>query len=243
VILAGRPSMGKSSAAVNMAENAAIRFGVPVAIFSLEMSKEQLAMRLLCSQSEVSLQKVRTGYLGNEDWPRLTTGAGLLTAAPILIDDSASLSVLELRAKCRRLKAEKKLGLVVIDYLQLMKGSTPAENRVQEISQISRGLKGLAKELEVPIIALSQLSRAVEQRGGGGRPQLSDLRESGADVVVFVYREVVYKPDTPEPGKAQLIVAKQRNGPTDDVDMTFLRECTKFVPYSPVMSGETEPGF
>jgi replicative DNA helicase len=248
VILAGRPSMGKSSAAVNMAENAAIRFGVPVAIFSLEMSKEQLAMRLLCSQSEVSLQKVRTGYLGNEDWPRLTTGAGLLTAAPILIDDSASLSVLELRAKCRRLKAEKKLGLVVIDYIQLMKGSTPAENRVQEISQISRGLKGLAKELEVPIIALSQLSRAVEQRGGGGRPQLSDLRESGAleqdaDVVVFVYREVVYKPDTAEPGKAQLIIAKQRNGPTDDVDMTFLRECTKFVPYSPVMSGETEPGF
>ncbi|HXS81898.1 MAG TPA: replicative DNA helicase [Methylomirabilota bacterium] len=248
VILAGRPSMGKSSAAVNMAENAAIRHGTPVAIFSLEMSKEQLAMRLLCSQSEVSLQKVRTGYLGNEDWPRLTTGAGLLTAAPILIDDSASLSILELRAKCRRLKAEKKLGLVVIDYLQLMRSSTPAENRVQEISQISRGLKGLAKELEVPIIALSQLSRAVEQRGGSGRPQLSDLRDSGsieqdADVVLFVYREVVYKPDTPEPGKAQLIIAKQRNGPTDDVDMTFLRECTKFVPYSPVMSGETEPGF
>jgi len=248
IILAGRPSMGKSSAAVNMAENAAIRHGTPVAIFSLEMSKEQLAMRLLCSQSEVSLQKVRTGYLGNEDWPRLTTGAGLLTQAPILIDDSPSLSVLELRAKCRRLRAEKKLGLVVIDYLQLMKSSTPAENRVQEISQISRGLKGLAKELEVPIIALSQLSRAVEQRGGSGRPQLSDLRDSGsieqdADVVVFVYREVVYKPDTAEPGKAQLIIAKQRNGPTDDVDMTFLRECTKFVPYSPVMSGETEPGF
>src|SRR5262245_27198977 len=248
IILAGRPSMGKSSAAVNMAENAAIRHGTPVAIFSLEMSKEQLAMRLLCSQSEVSLQKVRTGYLGNEDWPRLTTGAGLLTAAPILIDDSASLSILELRAKCRRLKAEKKLGLVVIDYLQLMRSSTPAENRVQEISQISRGLKGLAKELEVPIVALSQLSRAVEQRGGSGRPQLSDLRDSGsieqdADVVLFVYREVVYKPDTAEPGKAQLIIAKQRNGPTDEVDMTFLRECTKFVPYSPVMSGETEPGF
>ena len=460
IILAGRPSMGKSSAAVNMAENAAIRQGVPVAIFSLEMSKEHLAMRLLCSQSEVSLQKVRTGYLGNEDWPRLTTGAGLLTQAPILIDDSPSLSVLELRAKCRRLKADKKLGLVVVDYLQLMRSSTQAENRVQEISQISRGLKGLAKELEVPIIALSQLSRAVEQRGGSGRPQLSDLRDSGcltadarvlradsgaevtmgellasgernipvwtvddsyrvvqgtmshvfpsgekevfemrltsgrsikasanhpfltldgwrrldqlspgdrlavprrvpepvdrqewpealvvlaahmigdgclaprqplhytsadhanlaavedaarhsrgrlmtlarvlkspelhslaesdlfwdeihsieslgvqpvfdatvpgmhnfiangivthnsieqdADVVLFVYREVVYKPDTAEPGKAQLIIAKQRNGPTDDVDMTFLRECTKFVPYSPVMSGETEPGF
>ncbi len=248
VILAGRPAMGKTSAAMNMAENAAIRHNIPVAVFSLEMSKEQLALRLLCSQSEVGLHKVRTGYLGNEDWPRLTTGAGLLTAAPILIDDSPALSVLEVRAKCRRLKAEGKLGLVVIDYIQLMRSSTPAENRVQEISQISRGLKALAKELSVPIIALSQLSRAVEQRGGGGRPQLSDLRESGAleqdsDVVIFVYREVVYKPATPEPGKAQFIIAKQRNGPTDDVDMTFLRECTKFVPYSPVMSGETEPGF
>ncbi len=248
VILAGRPSMGKTSAAMNMAENAAIRHNIPVAVFSLEMSKEQLALRLLCSQSEVALHKVRTGYLGNEDWPRLTTGAGLLTQAPILIDDSPALSVLEVRAKCRRLKAEGKLGLVVIDYIQLMRSSTPVENRVQEISQISRGLKALAKELSVPIIALSQLSRAVEQRGGGGRPQLSDLRESGAleqdaDVVIFVYREVVYKPDTSEPGKSQLIIAKQRNGPTDDVDMTFLRECTKFVPYSPVMSGETEPGF
>jgi replicative DNA helicase len=248
VILAGRPGMGKTSAAMNMAENAAIRFNVPVAVFSLEMSKEQLALRLLCSQSEVGLHKVRTGYLGNEDWPRLTTGAGLLTQAPILIDDSPALSVLEVRAKCRRLKAEGKLGLVVLDYIQLMRASTPVENRVQEISQISRGLKALAKELSVPIIALSQLSRAVEQRGGAGRPQLSDLRESGAleqdsDVVLFVYREVVYKPDTAEPGKAQIIIAKQRNGPTDDVDMTFLRECTKFVPYSPVMSGETEPGF
>jgi replicative DNA helicase len=248
VILAGRPAMGKTSAALNMAENAAIRHGVPVAVFSLEMSKEQLALRLLCSQSEVPLHKVRTGFLGNEDWPRLTTGAGLLTAAPILIDDSPAQTVLEVRAKCRRLKAEGKLGLVVIDYIQLMRSSSPAENRVQEIAQISRGLKALAKELDIPILALSQLSRAVEQRGGGGRPQLSDLRESGsleqdADVVLFVYREVVYKPDTAEPGKAQLIIAKQRNGPTDDVDMTFLRECTKFVPYSPVMSGETEPGF
>src|SRR5262245_8326884 len=248
VILAGRPSMGKSAAAMNMAENAAIRHGVPVAVFSLEMSKEQLAMRLLCSQSEVPLNKVRTGYLGNEGWPRLTTGAGLLTAAPIVIDDSPALSVLEVRAKCRRLKAEGKLGLVILDYIQLMRSTVPAENRVQEIAQISRGLKALEKELSIPIIALSQLSRAVEQRGGHGRPQLSDLRESGAleqdaDVVLFVYREVVYKPDTAEPGKAQLIVAKQRNGPTDDVDMTFLREFTKFVPYSPVMSGETEPGF
>jgi replicative DNA helicase len=248
VILAGRPAMGKTSAAMNMAENAAIRHGVSVAVFSLEMSKEQLALRLLCSQSEVGVHKVRTGFLGNEDWPRLTTGAGLLTQAPIYIDDSPSLSVLEIRAKCRRLKSEGKLGFVVIDYLQLMRASSPVENRVQEISQITRGLKGLAKELGVPILALSQLSRAVEQRGGGGRPQLSDLRESGsieqdADVVMFVYREVMYKPDTAEPGKAQIIIAKQRNGPTDDVDLTFLRECTKFVPYSPMMSGETDPGF
>ena len=156
--------------------------------------------------------------------------------------------MLEIRAKCRRLKSEGKLGLVVIDYLQLMRPSGPVENRVQEISQISRGLKALAKELSVPIIALSQLSRAVEQRGGSGRPQLSDLRDSGsieqdADVVMFVYREVVYKPDTPEPGKAQILIAKQRNVPTDDVNLTFLRECTKFVPYSPTMSGETESGF
>jgi replicative DNA helicase len=237
-----------TSAVMNMAENAAIRSNVPVAVFSLEMSKEQLALRLLCSQSEVPLHKVRTGFLGNEDWPRLTTGAGLLTGAPIYIDDSPAQSVLEIRAKSRRLKSEGKLGLVVIDYLQLMRPSGPVENRVQEISQITRGLKALAKELAVPIIALSQLSRAVEQRGGGGRPQLSDLRDSGsieqdADVVMFVYREVVYKPDTPEPGKAQIIVAKQRNGPTDDVDLTFLRECTKFVPYSPTMSGETDSGF
>lgn len=237
-----------TSAVMNMAENAAIRHNIPIAVFSLEMSKEQLALRMLCSASEVALHKVRTGFLGNEDWPRLTTGAGLLTQAPIMIDDSPAQSVLEIRAKCRRLKAEGRLGMIVIDYLQLMRSSTPAENRVQEISQISRGLKGLAKELGVPIIALSQLSRAVEQRGGGGRPQLSDLRESGsieqdADIVLFVYREVVYKPDTPEPGKAQIIIAKQRNGPTDDVDLTFLRECTKFVPYSPIMSGETEPGF
>ncbi len=179
VIIAGRPGFGKTSLAMNMAENAAIRFKIPVAIFSLEMSKEQLVMRMLCSQSEVALHKVRNGFLGQEDWPRLTTGAGLLQAAPIMIDDSPALNTLEIRAKCRRLRAENKLGLVVIDYLQLMRVAGTAENRVQEISQITRGLKALAKELKVPIIALSQLSRAVETRGGGGRPQLSDLRESG----------------------------------------------------------------
>ncbi len=250
IIVAGRPSMGKTSLAVNMVENAAIRHGVPSAIFSIEMSKEQLVLRLLCSQSEVALHKVRNGFLGQEDWPRLTTGAGLLAQAPIMLDDSAAPTVLELRAKCRRLKAEGKLGLVVIDYLQLIRAAGRAENRVQEISQITRALKALAKELDVPIIALYQLSRAVEQRTGKDkRPQLSDLRESGSveqdsDVVLFVFREEYYKPDDPAlKGKATIIIAKQRNGPTGDVTLTFLREFTKFVPYSPMMVGETEPDF
>ena len=218
VILAGRPAMGKTSAVMNMAENAAIRYNIPVAVFSLEMSKEQLALRLLCSQSEVGLHKVRTGYLGNEDWPRLTTGAGLLTAAPIMIDDSPGQSVLEIRAKCRRLKSENKLGLIVIDYLQLMRSSTPAENRVQEISQISRGLKGLAKELGVPIIALSQLSRAVEQRGGGGRPQLSDLRESGC----LTADARVLRADTgAEVTMGELLASGERDIPVWTIDDAF----------------------
>jgi replicative DNA helicase len=241
--------MGKTSLALNFVENAAIRHKVPVAVFSLEMSKEQLVLRMLCSQSEVALHKVRNGFLGHEDWPRLTTGAGLLTQAPIAIDDSAALSVLEIRAKCRRLKAEGRLGMVVIDYLQLVRGVRDSENRTQELSQITRGLKALAKELAVPVVALSQLSRAVETRGGGGRPQLSDLRESGsieqdADVVMFVYREEKYKPDDPSlRGKADILIAKQRNGPTGDVAMTFLHEFTKFVPYSPIMPGESEANF
>jgi replicative DNA helicase len=218
IILAGRPSMGKTAASMNMAENAAIRFNIPVAVFSLEMSKEQIALRLLCSQSEVSLQKVRTGYLGNEDWPRLTTGAGLLTQAPINIDDSAALSVLEIRAKCRRLKAENKLGLVIVDYLQLMRASGQVENRVQEISQISRGLKALAKELHVPIIALSQLSRAVEQRGGGGRPQLSDLRDSGC----LTADSRVQRADTgAEVTMGELLASGERNIPVWTMDEAF----------------------
>jgi replicative DNA helicase len=249
VIIAGRPSMGKSSLAVNIAEHAAIHHKVPVAMFSLEMSKEQLVLRMLGSQSEVPLHKIRNGFLGQEDWPRLTTGAGLLTQAPIMIDDSAALTVFEIRAKCRRLMAENKLGLVVIDYLQLIRGSGRQENRVQEVSQITRGLKALGKELNVPIIALSQLSRAPEQRGTDRRPQLSDLRESGsveqdADVVLFVFREEYYKPDDESlKGKATIIVAKQRNGPTGDITLTFLRECTKFLPYSPISLEEGEPAF
>jgi replicative DNA helicase len=243
-----------TSFAMNIAEHAAIprageqRSPTPVGIFSLEMSKDQLVQRLLCSQGGVALYRVRSGQLAHEDWPRLTTAAGLLTRAPIMIDDSASLSMTEIRAKCRRLKAEKQLGLVLIDYLQLIRPSHSAENRVQEIAQITRGLKALAKELNIPVIALSQLSRAVETRDKSGRPQLSDLRESGtieqdSDVVMFVYREEVYKPDTAEKGKAQIILAKQRNGPTGDVPLTFLRESTKFVPYTPVMAGETEEAF
>ena len=249
IIIAGRPAMGKTSLSVNIAEYAAIHHKIPVAVFTLEMSKEQLVLRMLASQSEVGLHKIRNGYLSQEDWPRLTTGAGLLTQAPIMIDDSASLTVFEIRAKCRRLMAENKLGLLVIDYLQLIRGTGRVENRVQEISQITRGLKALAKELHVPIIALSQLSRAVEHRGTDRRPQLSDLRESGsveqdADVVIFVFREEYYKPDDPAlKGKAILILAKQRNGPTADVTLTFLRECTKFVPYSPLMLEEGEQPF
>jgi replicative DNA helicase len=246
IVIAGRPGSGKTSFALNIAENAAIRAKTPVSVFSLEMSKEQLVQRLLCSQSEVSLHRLRNGHLNNEDWPRLTTAAGLLTQAPIMIDDSSAPTVMEIRAKCRRLKAEGRLGMVIIDYLQLIRGSGNFENRVQEISQITRALKSLAKELNIPVVALSQLSRAVETRDKSGRPQLSDLRESGSieqdsDVVMFVFREIMYNKNFPEPGKAQILIAKQRNGPTADVDMTFLRQFTKFVPYSPMIPGEAEP--
>ena len=253
VIIGGRPSMGKSAFAVNIGENAAVRTKTRVAIFSLEMSEHQLIQRLLASQGGVALHRLRSGRLMKEDWPRLTTAAGLLSAAPIWIDDSPAPTVLEIRAKCRRLKAEHNLGLVLIDYLQMIKPFGRAENRVQEISQITRALKGLAKELEVPVIALSQLSRASEQRSGSDkRPQLSDLRESGsveqdADVVMFVYREEYYKRDDPSlKGRATIIIAKQRNGPTGDIEMTFESEYTRFVQGYNLMPGETasdEPGF
>jgi replicative DNA helicase len=250
VIIAGRPSMGKTSFALNIAENAAIHHGMNVAILSLEMSKEQIALRLLCSQAEVPLFKVRSGHLNEQEHRRLAHLTGGLYKAPIMIDDTAAPTVLEIRAKSRRLKAENKLDMVLVDYLQLIRSSDRQENRNQEISQITRALKALAKELDIPIVALSQLSRAPESRGASEkRPQLSDLRESGSieqdsDVVLFVYREEMYKRDDPTvKGKAEIIIAKQRNGPVGDIHLTFLHEFTKFVPYSPVMPGENEPAF
>jgi replicative DNA helicase len=233
VILAARPSMGKTALALNMAHHVALKKTQSCGIFSLEMSKEQLLMRFLCAESQVDAHKVRTGYIGKDDFKHLIDALGRVTRAPLYIDDSSSLTIMEMRAKARRLKAESGLKLLIVDYLQLMSGYGKVENRVQEISGISRGLKALAKELEVPIIALSQLSRAPEQRQGDHRPQLSDLRESGsieqdADVVMFIYREEVYKQDEENVGKADLIIAKQRNGPIGTVKLAFLKQFTKF---------------
>jgi replicative DNA helicase len=233
VILAARPSMGKTALCLNIAQHVALHKGEPVGMFSLEMSKEQLLMRMLCAEARVDAHKVRTGYLGKDDFRKLIDSLGRTTQAPMYIDDSSTLTVMEMRAKCRRLKAERGLSLIIVDYLQLMSGYGRVENRTQEISGISRGLKALAKELNVPVIALSQLSRAPEQRQGDHKPQLSDLRESGsieqdADLVIFIYREEVYKPSDENGGLAELIVAKQRNGPTGNVKLAFLREFTRF---------------
>jgi replicative DNA helicase len=233
VILAARPSMGKTALVLNIAQHVALHKGAPVGMFSLEMSKEQLLMRMLCAESRVDAHKVRTGYLSKEDFRKLIDTLGVTTQAPLYIDDSSTLTVMEMRAKCRRLKAEHGLSLIIVDYLQLMSGYGRVENRTQEISGISRGLKALAKELNVPVIALSQLSRAPEQRQGDHKPQLSDLRESGsieqdADLVAFIYREEVYRPSEENAGLAELIIAKQRNGPTGIVRLAFLREFTRF---------------
>lgn len=234
IILAGRPSMGKTALAMNMVQNAALLYKVPVGVFSLEMSKEQLGMRLLCSVGKVDSQRVRTGHIQENDWPKLARAVGMLTTAPIYIDDTPALSVLELRAKARRLKTEHNLGLVVVDYLQLMRGHSGTERREQEISEISRSLKAMAKELHIPVVALSQLNRSLESRSDK-RPQLSDLRESGAieqdaDVICFIYRDEVYNKSegNPNRGKAELIIGKQRNGPTGTVELAFLSEFTTF---------------
>jgi len=236
IIIAARPSMGKTAFAMNIAENAAIQDQKVVGVFSLEMSKEALLQRLLCSTARVDSHKFRTGSLWKEDTEKIWRAVEQLTQAPIFIDDTPGIALSEMRAKARRLvQSRGKLDLIIVDYLQLMSGgSRRYENRTQEVSAISRGLKALAKELKVPLIALSQLSRAPESRGGDHRPQLADLRESGsieqdADVVAFIFREEIYKPDDPElHGRAELIIAKQRNGPTGKVSLAFMKNSTRF---------------
>jgi len=232
IVIAGRPSMGKSALALGIAEYAGVVEKIPLAFFSLEMSKEQLVQRMLCSHARVDAHKVRTGYLSPSDWPRLTAAAGKLSEAPIFIDDSPAISVMELRAKARRLKAHHDIKLIVLDYMQLMRGAGHEENRQQEISDISRSLKSLARELSVPVVAISQLSRAVESRTDH-RPQVSDLRESGAieqdaDVVVLILREEYYRPTPENEGIAEVIIAKQRNGPVGSMKLAFIKEYTRF---------------
>ncbi|ABQ25134.1 replicative DNA helicase [Geotalea uraniireducens] len=235
IIVAGRPSMGKTAFALNIGQNAAIHAGkpYPVAIFSLEMSKESLVTRLLCSEARIDASRLRTGHLIESDWEKLARGAGKLHEAKIFIDDTPAISVLEMRAKCRRMKAEHDIGMIIVDYLQLMRGGANPESRQQEISEISRSLKALAKELNVPVVALSQLNRGLESRTDK-RPMMSDLRESGAieqdaDVIMFVYRAEVYDKENEElKGKAEIIIGKQRNGPIGIVDLVFRGEHTRF---------------
>jgi len=240
IIIAGRPAMGKTSLALNVATHAAVESKVPTAVFSLEMSKEQIALRILCAKSRVNLKSLRTGFLNQEDWSRLTRGAGSIADAPLYVDDSPAINTLEVRAKARRLKKEKGLGLIVVDYLQLMRGLSRSDNREQEISEISRSLKALAKELDVPVIALSQLNRKVEDRPNK-RPHLADLRESGAieqdaDVIIFIYRDEVYNKseDNPKKGEAEIIIGKQRNGPIGEVKAHFKSVYSTFLPYTAV---------
>lgn len=237
IIIAGRPSMGKTTLAVNIAENAAIGAKVPTAIFSMEMPSQQLAFRMISSLGRVDQSHLRTGNFPDEDWSRINTAVQLMSEAPIFIDDSASLSPTEIRARARRLHREHNLGLIIIDYLQLMQVEGSKENRATELSEISRSLKALAKELELPVIALSQLNRSVEQRTDK-RPVMSDLRESGAieqdaDLIVFIYREEVNNPDTPRKGLADIVIAKQRNGPIGDFPLTFMGRYTKFENWVP----------
>ena len=232
IILAARPSVGKTALCLNIAGHVAIQHNVPVAIFSLEMSKDQLAQRMLCAEAEIDAQKLKTASLSDTGWKKLTRALGKLSEAPIFIDDSASLTSTEIRAKARRLKLERGLGMIIIDYLQLIRGRSRVENRVQEISEIARSLKTLARELDIPVIALSQLSRAVEQRNDR-IPRLSDLRESGeieqtADVVLFIHREDYYNPQSERGNIAEIIIAKQRNGPIGKIELVFRKDITKF---------------
>ena len=232
IIIAARPSVGKTAFALNIAQTVSIKHRIPVAIFSLEMNKEQLAQRLLCSEAEVNAQQLKTANLSDTGWKKLTRALGRLSEAPIYIDDSASATSTEIRAKARRLKIEKGLGLIIVDYMQLMRGRTRVENRVQEISEIARSLKTLAREIDVPVIAISQLSRAVEQRTDR-IPRLSDLRESGeieqtADLVMFIHRDDYYNPGSDRGNTADIIIAKQRNGPVGTVELVFRKEITRF---------------
>ena len=233
VLIAARPSMGKTAFVLNIAQNVAFKQGLPVAIFSLEMSKEQLINRMFSLESNVDAQKLRTGSLNDQEWERLLESAGNIGRSKLIIDDTPGISISELRSKCRKYKLEQGLSMIIIDYLQLMTGSGKSDSRQQEISDISRSLKALARELSVPVLALSQLSRAVEQRPDH-RPMLSDLRESGAieqdaDVVMFIYRDDYYNKDSPDKGVSEIIVAKQRNGPIGTVYLAWLPEYTKFA--------------
>jgi len=247
IIIGGRPGMGKTAFSLNISQHVGIAMKEPVAIFSLEMAKEQLVMRMLCSEAKVDSNKVRKGFINKrDDWNKLTNAAGKLAESLIFIDDSSGLSVLEMRAKARRLKQQHGLSLVIVDYLQLMRGRGKFERREQEIAEISRSLKALAKELQVPVIALSQLNRGVETRGGNKNPTLADLRESGAieqdaDVIIFLYRDT--KDEMESKGKVIVDIAKQRNGPTDKITLTFLDYCTRFVESSDVEYQEMEETF
>jgi replicative DNA helicase len=247
IIVAGRPSMGKTAFSVNIGENVAIESGLPVAIFSMEMGGTQLAMRMLGSVGRLDQHRLRNGQLNDEDWPRLTHAIQKMNDAQMFIDETPALNSIELRARARRLSRQcGKLGLIIIDYLQLMSANNAGENRATEISEISRNLKGLAKELNCPVIALSQLNRSLEQRPNK-RPIMSDLRESGAieqdaDVIMFIYRDQVYNPDSPDKGTAEIIIGKQRNGPIGSVRLTFMGEYTKFENYTGSLSvyGDSE---
>jgi replicative DNA helicase len=249
-VIAGRPSMGKTGLGLNIMENIAIDHKQPVALFSLEMSKSQIALRLLCSKARINAHKMRTGRLPDHDWPRLSDAVGPLSEANIFIDDTPNIGILELRAKARRLKAKEDIQLLIVDYLQMMQGPRGAENRQQEIAVISRSMKGIAKELSIPVIAISQLSRGVEMRGGDRRPQLADLRESGAieqdaDVVMFVYRPEFYGIELDRDGNstenlAEILMAKQRNGPTGTVKLTFVKDFIRFENRTEIYAGAEE---